>query len=225
MAISVIMELVTPGNTPGTYGIGCTPEFDQETRMLAISPGVFRIQQDRDVGNDLEDEFVFPGGEVVLPPEAMHVWVGWRWSDRQPTIIVDVGQGIDSFNYRPAHRVYMLGTAMDEATEELYPAHILSVWRCHKRDRQRWKNTRFGSPPDPKQFAGEPAEVLIQTEIPAHVKASMDRREVAEGARQALSVLMRIPSDQWTDQQLRQVLINLVKANLDVDLPLEIVGE
>ena len=219
MAIPVIVELVTPGSTPGTYGIGCTPEFDPETRMLTVGPGVFKVQQDPDEGNDLEDEFVFPGGEVILPLEAMHVWVGWRRADRQPAILVDTGQGIDSFNYRPAHRVYMLGAAMDEETEELYPAHILSVWRCHKRDRQRWKNTRFGSPPVPEQFAGSPAEVLIQTEIPAHVKASMDRREVAEGARQALSVLMRIPEDQWTDQQLRQVLVNLVRINLSTELP------
>jgi hypothetical protein len=204
--IPVVDETVRPAGI-GTYGIGCVPELDTETMTLVIGPGVMRILRE---DNELREEFIFPGGEAVLPPETTEVWIGKKRADGKPLIIVNCGKGVDDVTYEPIHVILRLGDV----------GWILSHWRCTKMDLPRWAQSKYRVPPDPEQFRGDNAEVVLIMDFPPHLRASIEREKMAEEAALRLGVLIR-KQEQWTDTEKEQALRDLIMACPDVDLPPE----
>ena len=83
-----------------------------------------------------------------------------------------------------------------------------------------WKHTRWGAPPtDLEQFRGANAEVHIQIEMPEAVRATLERQAIADEARRALRLLLRVPEDQWTDAEMRAIILNIAKSDPDLELP------
>jgi len=202
--IPIIEETVRPGGV-GTYGIGCVPTLDPETMTLAIGPGVMRIIGE---DNELREEFVFPGGQVTLPPETTEVHLGRRRSDGVAMIIVNCGKGVNDVTYEPIHMVLHLGDV----------GWILSHWRCTKADLPRWAQTPYKTPPDPAQFAGAAAEVAIVAGWPEHLRASLARQKLAEEATIRLGVLLR-KQGKWSDADKESALRDIIAASPDVELP------
>ena len=204
--IPIIEETVRPAGI-GTYGIGCVPELDTETVTLTIGPGVMRTLAGPGEGNGLREEFIFPGGQTTLPEGTTEVWIGRRRSDGQPFIIVNVGMGIDDVSYEPNHVILRLGDV----------GWILSHWRCTHLDLPRWELSKYKAPPEPEQFRSEPAEVVIISEYPPHLRASLERQKMREEAGLRLGVLMR-RAGKWTDGEKERALRDLIAAS-DIELP------
>jgi hypothetical protein len=207
--IPIIEETVRPAGI-GTYGIGCVPKLDTETMTLAIGPGVMRTLLGPGEGNGLREEFAFPGGEVSLPSNTTEVWIGRKRDDDKPYIIVNCGKGIDDVTYEPNHIVLRLGDV----------GWILEHWRCTKLDISRWAQTKYKTPPDPKQFRGRAAKAVFINEYPPHLRASLERDKMREEAALRLGLLMR-KGDKWTDGEKEQALRDLITAS-DIELPQEV---
>jgi hypothetical protein len=207
--IPIVEETVRPAGL-GTYGIGCVPEFDAEAMEFTIGPGVMRTLLGPGEGNGVREEFAFPGGHVALPRETTEVWIGRRRVDERPYIIVNCGKGIDDVTYEPIHIVLRLGDV----------GWILSHWRCNRLDLPRWAQTKYKIPPDPEQFRGEPAEVVIIHQYPPHLRASLEREKRREEAALRLGTLMR-KGKRWSDEEKEQALRDLIVAS-EIEWPQEI---
>jgi hypothetical protein len=148
--------------------------------------------------------------------------MGWRrdGANRVPAIIVNVGKGIDTVTYFPAHLVYIYGASWDEAEKLSRPAPILKHFRMGPGEIRSWSHTKWGTPPtDLEQSRGPNAEVHIQTEMPEAVRATLEREAIAAEARRALKLLLQIPEDEWTDTQMRAIILNIAKSDPDLELP------
>lgn len=207
--IPIVDEAVRPAGV-GTYGIGCAPALDTETMILTIGPGAMRLLIGEEEGTGLRDEFIFPGGEVTLPPETTEVFIGRRRSDQAPVILVNCAKGLDDVTFELVHVILRLGDA----------GWIQSYWRCTKADLRRWQQTKYKTPPDPEQWRGDPAEVVFVTDYPEHLKLSLARQKLALEATLRLGVLIR-KEGIWTDAEKEQILRDLIISCPEVDLPPE----
>jgi hypothetical protein len=123
--------------------------------------------------------------------------------------------GIDTVTYFPAHLVYIYGASWDEAEKLSRPAPILKHFRMGPGEIRSWSHTKWGTPPtDLEQSRGPNAEVHIQTEMPEAVRATLEREAIAAEARRALKLLLQIPEDEWTDTQMRAIILNIAKSDL-----------
>lgn len=207
----------------GTYAAGCVPEFDPETRVLVVGPGILRAPQDPDEGDGLEEEFIFPGGRVALPPGTTEVLIAWRRSNRASVLIVNVGMGVDDVTYCPIYTVYQYGSCWDEKEKVAYMAHILRHFRLSKKEIRQWAHTQYKVPPtDMGQFRGIDAYVHVQSEYPEALRLTVGREYTAQEARKALKNLLRVPATEWTDQDMRQVLLNIVLSDSELEVPEEL---
>lgn len=209
----------------GSYGVGCTSTFDSKARALVVGPGVLRPPCDPEEGAGLRDEFIFPGGSVVLPPGTVAVHVGWRRSDRAAALIVNMGKGVDDITFSIAHTVYQYGSCWDAKKNQAYMAHTLRHFRLSKKELRQWAGTSWGTPPtDMEQFRGPDAVVHIQTDYPESVRLSLEREHMATEARRALKNLLRVPVADWTDLNMRQILLNIALSDPELEVPESLIG-
>lgn len=61
--------------------------------------------------------------------------------------------------------------------------------------------------------------VHVQTDYPETLRLTLERQHTAVEAKKALKNLLRIPAAQWTDQDMRQVLLSIALSDPNLEVP------